>query len=222
MKQSDITLGQLYHVKLRPYQTNEHDWAGLSPYKFGYGGETVMTVVAKGIERDRRKDGIAVTSEDKEGQFIVPARHIVESVEGRKIRLAQENYDRQHREAINENESFDKVDKVDKIVLGKFIENQEQNAKTVAAQLRRELNDLKEAVEKQINLLDESLDIRYHAAYLKDGVNKYPNLSDGLRGNRVITEAKNVTDTFTDYERATAIVNALIEAQKDKDATEEA
>lgn len=209
MKQNEITPGHDYYVKLRPYDhPDSAEWTGIPTW----GSEAICVVTRKGVELNGRKDRIEVNWQDN--IYLVPARHIVESVKGREIRVAKQQYEDQWRQAIRDNERFDKINNVDKARLGEIFADNEERAGDYAARLRRELIDLKKATEKQIDTLDEVLEnpTRY-SGKLKDGA-KYPTMTALGGGSAVLSAADDVASALRNYDRATALVNALIEAQK--------
>jgi hypothetical protein len=213
MKQSEIITGYEHYVKTKPSEQNDYEWPGLNSYKFPDDSEVVCVVLAKGIEQNRRKDRIEVRAANTEyygdGTYLVPARHIVESVKGREERLAQEAYVKQWVEALRENELRDKADSFDKAGLGDLIEDREEDAARDASKLLRELRDLKTSVDNQINKFVEAAedDAKYRFK-LKDGA-EYP--LTGIYGGiqNVIAEARNVENALFAYNRSAPLVNQL-------------
>ncbi len=227
MKQSDIVPGYEHYVKTMPYNQNTWDWTGLDPYKFPREAEVICVVLAKGIEQNRRKDRIEVRAADTDRfgdtTYLVPARHIVESLQGREERYVQEEYNRQWAEALRENEQRDKVDSYEKGRLGDLIADRESDTRRRAGKLLSELRDLKREVDKQIEAFEEaSTDgerVSVYSYKLKDGA-EYPS-TDRFGGvNRVMTEANNVREALVAYAENAKLMNELREITKVEEAEE--
>ena len=230
MKQSEIVTGYEHYVKTKPYEQNEYEWTGLSSYRFPDDTEIVCIVLAKGIEQNRRKDRIEVrpanTERYGEATYLVPARHIVESVKGRAEREAQEAYNQQWAEAIRENNLRGKVDSYRKGALGDLIEDRETEARRGAGKVLGELRNLKAQVDKMVAEFEEAsvdgADSRTYNYKLKDDA-KYPGVASYAGIRRVLSEGRDLEDAVIEYGQSANLINELrrIEAKSEAEETEE-